>query len=45
MQHHAPVRSEDDMAEILEKMVAANVIVLATPVYFYTMDGQMKTLD
>lgn len=34
---------KDDMAEILEKMVAADVIVLATPVYFYTMDGQMKT--
>lgn len=35
---------KDDMAEILEKMVTADVIVLATPVYFYTMDGQMKTL-
>ena len=34
----------DDMAEILDKMVQADVIVLATPVYFYTMDGQMKTL-
>ena len=35
---------KDDMAEILDKMVNADVIVLATPVYFYTMDGQMKTL-
>lgn len=35
---------KDDMAEILDKMVKADVIVLATPVYFYTMDGQMKTL-
>ncbi len=34
---------KDDMAEILDKMIAADVIVLATPVYFYTMDGQMKT--
>lgn len=34
---------KDDMAEVLEKMVAADVIVLATPVYFYTMSGQMKT--
>lgn len=34
----------DDMAEILEKMVAADVIVMATPVYFYTMAAQMKTL-
>ncbi|PKL24356.1 MAG: NADPH-dependent FMN reductase [Spirochaetae bacterium HGW-Spirochaetae-3] len=35
---------EDDMAEILDRMVHADVIVLATPVYFYSMDGQMKTL-
>lgn len=35
---------KDDMSEILSKMVQADVIVLATPVYFYTMDGQMKTL-
>ncbi|MEE0777045.1 MAG: flavodoxin family protein [Bacillota bacterium] len=35
---------KDDMAEILEKMVKADVIVMATPVYFYTMDAQMKTL-
>lgn len=34
----------DEMAEILEKMVSADVIVLATPVYFYSMDGQLKTL-
>jgi multimeric flavodoxin WrbA len=32
------------MAEILEKMIAADVIAMATPVYFYTMNGQMKTL-
>ena len=35
---------KDDMEEILNKMVAADVIVMATPVYFYTMNGQMKTL-
>lgn len=35
---------KDDMAEILEKMIAADVIVMATPVYFYTMCAQMKTL-
>jgi multimeric flavodoxin WrbA len=35
---------KDDMAEILEKMIAADVIVMATPVYFYTMNAQMKTL-
>ena len=31
------------MAEILDKMVDADVIVLATPVYFYSVCGQMKT--
>ncbi|MDT8716961.1 flavodoxin family protein [Clostridium sp. 19966] len=35
---------QDDMTEILDKMIAADVIVMATPVYFYTMDAHMKTL-
>ena len=35
---------KDDMREILEKMVQADVIVLATPVYFYSLSGQLKTL-
>lgn len=35
---------KDEMPEILEKMVVADVIVMATPVYFYTMAAQMKTL-
>ena len=35
---------KDDMAEVLDKMIAADVIVMATPVYFYTMNGQMKTV-
>jgi multimeric flavodoxin WrbA len=35
---------DDDMADILEDMVTADVIVLATPVYFYTMCAQMKTV-
>jgi multimeric flavodoxin WrbA len=35
---------KDDMAEVLDKMIAADVIVMATPVYFYTMNGQMKTM-
>ena len=36
---------KDDMASILEKMVAADVLVLGTPVYFYSMDGQLKSLN
>jgi len=35
---------KDDMAQILDSMMAADVIVLATPVYFYTMCAQMKTV-
>ena len=35
---------KDDMEKILDKMVKADVIVMATPVYFYNMNGQMKTL-
>jgi len=35
---------KDDMADIIDKMIGADVIVLATPVYFYSMSGQMKVL-
>lgn len=38
-----PCPQKDDVAELVEKMIQADVIVLATPVYFYTMSGQMKT--
>lgn len=35
---------KDDAVEIAEKIKNADVIVLATPIYYYTMSGQMKTL-
>ena len=35
---------KDDMTEILEKIIAAKVIVLASPVYFYSIDAQMKAV-
>ena len=35
---------QDDMAEILSQMRTADVLVFATPIYFYDMSGQMKTL-
>ena len=35
---------KDDMAEVLQKMIAADVIVLASPVYFYSIDAQLKAL-
>lgn len=34
---------KDDMKLLLDKMIAADVIVLSTPVYFYSMNGQLKT--
>ena len=33
---------QDDMAELLEKLKAADVIVLASPVYFYTICARLK---
>lgn len=35
---------KDDMAEIIGKMIDADVIVLASPVYFYSIDAQLKAL-
>ena len=34
---------KDDMAPVLDELLASDVIVFGTPVYFYTMCGQMKT--
>ena len=42
--HQGKCSQRDDMAEILGKMVEANVLVLATPVYFYSMCAQLKVL-
>lgn len=35
---------QDDMSLVIERMKASDVIVLATPVYFYTMAAQLKTV-
>ena len=35
---------DDDAAAIAEKMEHADVLVFATPIYYYEMSGQMKTL-
>lgn len=35
---------KDDMKEILDKLLQVDVIVMASPVYFYTINAQMKTL-
>lgn len=34
----------DDMGEILDKMVTADVLVMATPIYFYSVNAQLKVL-
>jgi multimeric flavodoxin WrbA len=35
---------DDDAQEIIEKMLASDGIIWATPVYFWSMTGQTKTL-
>ena len=35
---------KDDMAMLLDKLIQADVIVFSSPIYFYTMCGQLKTL-
>lgn len=42
--HGGACAIKDDMGEILEKMLAADVIVMASPVYFYSVDAQLKAL-
>ncbi|MEG0361917.1 MAG: flavodoxin family protein [Longicatena sp.] len=43
-EHEGECVHHDDMEEILKQMIEADVIVMASPVYFYTIDAQMKTL-
>ena len=35
---------KDDANEIAEKMKSADVIAFATPIYYYEMSGQLKTI-
>lgn len=34
----------DDMADILQKMIDSDVLVFASPVYFYSIDAQLKSV-
>lgn len=43
MKSHVCVR-KDDMGEVLTALKNADVIVLASPVYFYSISAQMKTM-
>ncbi len=40
--HHCVIK--DDANQIVEKMKNSDVIVWATPIYYYEMSGQMKTM-
>ncbi|MDO5571131.1 MAG: flavodoxin family protein [Bacteroidales bacterium] len=42
--YNKPCNQKDDAKFIIEKMINADVIVMATPLYFYAMSAQLKTL-
>lgn len=42
--HGGECAIKDDMAQVLQKMIDADVIVLASPVYFYSIDAQLKAV-
>ena len=42
--HGGVCAKKDDMAELLQKIIDADVIVLSSPVYFYSIDAQLKTV-
>jgi multimeric flavodoxin WrbA len=35
---------KDDVADVLLKMIASDVVVMATPLYFFSMSAQMKAI-
>lgn len=43
METHSCIIS-DDMEEVFQKLLTADVIVLASPVYFYSVSAQMKAM-
>ncbi len=43
-EHKGECVIKDDMAEVLQKMLDADVIVLSSPVYFYSISAQLKTV-
>ena len=42
--HSGECAHKDDIAEVLQKMIDADVLVLASPVYFYSIDAQLKAV-
>lgn len=43
-EHGGECVHKDDMADILQWMIDADVLVLASPVYFYSIDAQLKAV-
>ena len=43
-EHGGQCAHKDDMADILQKMIDADVLVLASPVYFYSIGAQLKAV-
>lgn len=42
--HNGECAIKDDMKSILEKIIEFDVLVLASPVYFYSVDAQIKAM-
>lgn len=42
--HEGACVHKDDMQELLEKIIQADVLVLASPVYFYSINSQLKAV-
>jgi multimeric flavodoxin WrbA len=42
--HNGKCAIKDDMGILFEKMLVSDVIVLASPVYFYSINAQLKTV-
>ena len=42
--HKGECAIKDDMAEIMPKIIAADVLVFASPVYFYSIAAQLKAV-
>ncbi len=42
--HEGKCSIQDDMTEVLQKMLDADVLVLSSPVYFYSISAQLKAV-
>ncbi len=42
--HNGECAIKDDMTEVLNQILEADVIVMASPVYFYSIDAQLKAV-